>query len=228
MKLKADRFMLALSKKGISQIELARRIGISRSQITHYKKGIDNPSNENLKKIADALDTTVEYLTGYEDKKVVTKISLIEIESSIEKLDLIISTFKNSTSDSIINHIFALDNYLSRDKVAKNIIEQLESSDFDSKDYYDEIGKTMTSKGLSFLLPRSLPERILSIYKTIIVLINKDKNIHFTQQNTIKDIIYRFYSDIKFILLEFKTIAKLNNGKLEKDLSTILFENNNN
>jgi transcriptional regulator with XRE-family HTH domain len=70
MKLNPERFNIALIKSGYTQKELAKKIGVSRPQVSRYKNGYDNPSNENLKKIADALDTTVEYLTGYEDKKV--------------------------------------------------------------------------------------------------------------------------------------------------------------
>ncbi|SDC45105.1 XRE family transcriptional regulator [Geotoga petraea] len=70
MRLRTDRLLLSMTKKGISQTELAKIIGVSKSQISRYKNGYDSPSNENIRKLAKALNTTVEYLTGYDESKV--------------------------------------------------------------------------------------------------------------------------------------------------------------
>lgn len=50
--------------KGITQTELAKNIGASRSSICRYEKGEMSPDIRVAKKIADSLGTTVEYLSG--------------------------------------------------------------------------------------------------------------------------------------------------------------------
>jgi transcriptional regulator with XRE-family HTH domain len=47
-------------QKGLSQIELGNRIGVSQQVITNYERGIREPNIETLLKIAGALDVTVE------------------------------------------------------------------------------------------------------------------------------------------------------------------------
>lgn len=49
-------------EKGISQMELAIITGINACQISNYETGKHVPKIENLKKIADALGVTTDYL----------------------------------------------------------------------------------------------------------------------------------------------------------------------
>jgi len=49
-------------KKGLSQVELARRIGVSHSMISHYEKGDKSPQIITLEKIAAVLDVDFNYL----------------------------------------------------------------------------------------------------------------------------------------------------------------------
>lgn len=50
--------------KGYSQIELARILGISNLRYSRWETGYFEPSNEDLVKLADALETTTDYLLG--------------------------------------------------------------------------------------------------------------------------------------------------------------------
>ena len=52
------------SDKGWSQSELADKIGVSRVMISKYERDGAVPSIDAAKKIADALDVTLDYLTG--------------------------------------------------------------------------------------------------------------------------------------------------------------------
>jgi len=63
--------ILSLRKqKNWSQSELAKMVGITYSQIGRYETKGAQPSAEVLKKIADALDTTTDYLMhGDKDEK---------------------------------------------------------------------------------------------------------------------------------------------------------------
>lgn len=56
-----------ISKKGISQKQLAKISGLTESTISHYVRGERIPRGVNLIKIAKALDTTTDYLLGNEE-----------------------------------------------------------------------------------------------------------------------------------------------------------------
>jgi transcriptional regulator with XRE-family HTH domain len=53
-------------KKGLSQLELAQKTGFQPSAISHFESGRRSPSFENLKRLADALSVTIDYLLGRE------------------------------------------------------------------------------------------------------------------------------------------------------------------
>jgi transcriptional regulator with XRE-family HTH domain len=75
----ANRIQELRKQKGWSQTELAKKIGVSYTQMSRYEvKGVQPPANT-LKKLADVLDTTVDYLvSGDKDEKV--KASLKDAE----------------------------------------------------------------------------------------------------------------------------------------------------
>lgn len=52
--------------KGLSQAELAEKAGMQPSAISHFEAGRRSPSFENLKRLADALTVTIDYLLGRE------------------------------------------------------------------------------------------------------------------------------------------------------------------
>lgn len=52
--------------RGLSQSELAQKAGFQPSAISHFESGRRSPSFDNLKKLADALSVTIDYLLGRE------------------------------------------------------------------------------------------------------------------------------------------------------------------
>src|SRR5438445_13452744 len=52
--------------KGLSQAELANKAGFQPSAISHFESDRRSPSFDNLKKLADALSVTIDYLLGRE------------------------------------------------------------------------------------------------------------------------------------------------------------------
>lgn len=54
--------------KGISQVELATKLGFSKSLIGLYETGERKPSFEALEAIADFFNISIDYLMGKEDK----------------------------------------------------------------------------------------------------------------------------------------------------------------
>jgi transcriptional regulator with XRE-family HTH domain len=53
-------------EKRLSQAELAEKTGFQPSAISHFESGRRAPSFDNLKKLADALAVTIDYLLGRE------------------------------------------------------------------------------------------------------------------------------------------------------------------
>jgi transcriptional regulator with XRE-family HTH domain len=66
-KIDPARLKAAMEAQGIgSQAELARRIGVAPSQITHWKKGDHAPRGPEVIRLARVLDVTPEWLMGEE------------------------------------------------------------------------------------------------------------------------------------------------------------------
>ncbi len=62
---KFDEMLIYLRKRaGLTQAELAKKIGVSRSTIGNYEKGIREPDFETLEKIADFFNVELNFLLG--------------------------------------------------------------------------------------------------------------------------------------------------------------------
>ncbi len=63
-----ERLRKARGHRRLSQSQLAGRAGLQASAVSHFETGARKPSFENLKKLADALDVTIDYLIGRTDE----------------------------------------------------------------------------------------------------------------------------------------------------------------
>lgn len=68
-------------KRGLSQKELGKKIGMSQQMIAQYENGNRNPKRETIEKIANALEVPTSELTGYNDT-----ISVIDLFSGARGL----------------------------------------------------------------------------------------------------------------------------------------------
>ncbi|QNN23365.1 helix-turn-helix transcriptional regulator [Planctomycetales bacterium ZRK34] len=59
-----DRLREARDRRDLSQTDLANRTGLQPSAISHFETGKRAPSFDNLKRLADALAVSVDYLLG--------------------------------------------------------------------------------------------------------------------------------------------------------------------
>lgn len=57
---------IARIKKGITQVELGKMVGVGKDMVSRYETGRAKPSMENLFKMAKILDTTVDCLVEEE------------------------------------------------------------------------------------------------------------------------------------------------------------------
>ena len=61
------RLRTARTARNLSQSELARRAALQASAVSHFETGTRKPSFDNLKRLADALRVTTDYLLGRTD-----------------------------------------------------------------------------------------------------------------------------------------------------------------
>jgi transcriptional regulator with XRE-family HTH domain len=59
-----ERLRTARETRGLNQGELAVRAGLQPSAISHFETGTRKPSFDNLRRLADALNATTDYLLG--------------------------------------------------------------------------------------------------------------------------------------------------------------------
>ena len=61
-----ERLIKTRKEKGMTQAELAKRLGVSRSTVAMWETDGSQPDNEMLIKIANALGVSIDYLLGRE------------------------------------------------------------------------------------------------------------------------------------------------------------------
>lgn len=82
---------------GLSQIELAQKVGYtSKSTISLIENGKRDISSAQLKKIATALDTTVDYLMGLDE---IIDIRIEYDEETVKRLQNIFSTYYDKLTE---------------------------------------------------------------------------------------------------------------------------------
>ena len=59
-----ERLRAARDHRRLSQVELANRAGLQASAVSHFETASRKPSFDNLKKLADALNVSTDYLLG--------------------------------------------------------------------------------------------------------------------------------------------------------------------
>ena len=80
--------------KGYSQVELARIIGISNLGYCRWENGVFEPSNADLVKLADALETTTDYLLGRDVDNTLTPSELENLQIAGEVINHIVKKCK--------------------------------------------------------------------------------------------------------------------------------------
>jgi transcriptional regulator with XRE-family HTH domain len=65
-----QRLRAARELRDLNQAELARRAGLQASAVSHFETGARKPSFDNLKRLADALNVTTDFLLGRVDDPV--------------------------------------------------------------------------------------------------------------------------------------------------------------
>ena len=62
-----------LDEKGLKNSDVARATGISNMTLSDWKRGVSKPKEDKMKKIADFLEVTVDYLNGWQDDEIMAR-----------------------------------------------------------------------------------------------------------------------------------------------------------
>ena len=79
-------FVEILQKRNITAYQIAKETGISQGLMGEYKKGLKVPTTQNLIKIADYLNVSIDLLLGRETKQKIASISPDESDSNKNRL----------------------------------------------------------------------------------------------------------------------------------------------
>ena len=66
MKVFSERLKELRLKKGLTQTELGEKVGVKQNTFTNWENGKREPSFENLIKLADLLEVSIDWLFGRE------------------------------------------------------------------------------------------------------------------------------------------------------------------
>ena len=71
-----------LDKKGLKNSDVSRATGISNMTLSDWKRGKTKPKTENIRKLADFLGVSVDYLTTGKEYKYSIEMATIDVELS--------------------------------------------------------------------------------------------------------------------------------------------------
>lgn len=84
----AKKLRMALAELGSNQSEIAKKMGVSKAQISHWVAGDNKPSMESLNKLADALGKPVNYFFEQNGENITNGNSTINVNSTSENMRL--------------------------------------------------------------------------------------------------------------------------------------------
>lgn len=84
----SDRLRQIREEKKLSQTDLALRAGLQPSAVSHFETDRRSPSFDNLRRLADALNITIDYLIGREKEPSVVGPVADKVFRNLEKMSL--------------------------------------------------------------------------------------------------------------------------------------------
>lgn len=80
----SERLKNLRKKVGLTQVDVAGKLGISQQAYASWERGLKKPTQENLVKIAQVLNVSVDYLVGNSEEEITNK-ELEDIEILFRK-----------------------------------------------------------------------------------------------------------------------------------------------
>lgn len=80
------RLHVVRKRRNLKQSELAERAGLQASAVSHFETGRRSPSFNNLRRLADALDVTTDYLIGRTDHPMSSGPNIDKLFRSVDEM----------------------------------------------------------------------------------------------------------------------------------------------
>ncbi len=94
----ADRIKLLRESAGLTQAELAKRLGLSRSSVNSWEMGLTIPSTQYIVELAKKFDVSSDYLLGIEETSNIPTKGLTQ--KQISALLAVIQCFRNENDNA--------------------------------------------------------------------------------------------------------------------------------
>lgn len=83
-----DRLRKTRLDRGLSQTDLAKQAGFQPSAISHFETGSRSPSFDNLRRLADALGVSIDYLLGRQSQSTAAGPVADRLHRNFDKMSL--------------------------------------------------------------------------------------------------------------------------------------------
>lgn len=92
----ADRIKALRENRGLTQTDLAKYLGITRSSVNAWEQGISVPSTQYIVELANLFKISTDYLLGRDKMATISVAGLTE--SDVELIDKLIDTLREKNS----------------------------------------------------------------------------------------------------------------------------------
>ena len=121
----ARRLKKLRSKAGLNQSQLARSVNVTRAAASRWEQGdIDSILARNAIRVADTLDTSVEYL--FTGKQPCTQIDVDTLSRAIRIVEQVLKNLTPKGKATIVALVYQL--ILNDQPVSKNVVRQLKEA----------------------------------------------------------------------------------------------------
>ena len=121
----ARRLKKLRSKAGLNQSQLARSVNVTRAAASRWEQGdIDSILARNAIRVADTLDTSVEYL--FTGKQPCTQIDVDALSRAIQIVEQVLKNLTPKGKATIVALVYQL--ILNDQPVSKNVVRQLKEA----------------------------------------------------------------------------------------------------
>jgi transcriptional regulator with XRE-family HTH domain len=79
-----EKLSLLRKRRGMTQLELAEELNVSRQAVSRWEQGISNPSTENMVRIGELLDVSIDTLVN-ENAQLQTETAVLVVEAEEKK-----------------------------------------------------------------------------------------------------------------------------------------------
>ena len=121
----ARRLKKLRSKAGLNQSQLARSVNVTRAAASRWEQGdIDSILARNAIRVADTLDTSVEYL--FTGKKPYAQINVDALSRAIRIVEQVLTDLTPKGKATIVALVYQL--IMNEQPVSKNVVRQLKEA----------------------------------------------------------------------------------------------------